>query len=47
MNEIPDLPEWIKTLIEEAREEGEMRGRDAGERHAKAEMIRFLEGRRW
>lgn len=47
MNEIPELPEWIKDLIASADEDGFDRGYAAGREQMKNDLKGWLEGRHW
>jgi len=47
MEEIPELPEWIKTLIEEARDEGEIEGFRRGYANAMDQIKTFADKAYW
>lgn len=41
-----ELPEWVQTLVEDARNKGYSTGWDVGYRHAFSMMDSFIESRR-
>lgn len=49
MDEVPELPDWITVLIEDARDEGYSSGLEAGRNAAWDDMKRVVENRgdRW